>query len=216
MAVSTIALRDAQWERCTYAYTVPCPPPSVEVSICLMTAKTVTHTGCGVCFRPCASRAGWRSCRNVHPSMSVTSLYRPASPSSATSQRWPARSWCTSVDSEFNAMKPDVPDSARSMDRESPRTPPLSTRPIPPDHRYRLTAQIHAATESTDPAASPPPDPRRYQPYSPRPHLFDNLPPGKGPQASEILTDMDYRRLRSKAFTAGLIPAILTAGAVCK
>ncbi|RSH91141.1 hypothetical protein EHS25_009440 [Saitozyma podzolica] len=83
-------------------------------------------------------------------------------------------------------MKSDVPDSALSMD----------------------------PTESTDPPPSPPPDPRRYQPYSPRPHLFDNLPPGKGPQASEVLTDMDYRRLRSKAFTAGLVPAILTAGAV--
>lgn len=74
-----------------------------------------------------------------------------------------------------------------------------------------LTETPAVSAMPSAPTARPPSD----TPYSPRPRLFDGLPLPDGPQASDVLTDADYRRMRTQAFSArSILPPLVGSIAV--
>lgn len=66
---------------------------------------------------------------------------------------------------------------------------------------------LDAHTDNTAPETTPTASSSRSRdtPNSPRPRLFDNLPLPEGPVASDVLSEADYRRLRSNAFRPSVI-----------
>lgn len=71
------------------------------------------------------------------------------------------------------------------------------------ESRRRRGVSTDSPVAPLDPGSSTDPQSRsrsRDTPYSPRPRLFDNLPVHDGPVASDVLSEADYRRLRSNAF----------------
>lgn len=69
-----------------------------------------------------------------------------------------------------------------------------------PKAEVSIRADIQAPEQPSTSASR-----NRDTPYSPRPRLFDNLPLPEGPVASDVLSEADYRRLRSNAFRPSVI-----------
>ncbi|KAI9638509.1 uncharacterized protein MKK02DRAFT_42906 [Dioszegia hungarica] len=76
---------------------------------------------------------------------------------------------------------------------------------------------VDSGIPTSDPSssASPTKRPPSDTPYSPRPRLFDGLPLPDGPQASDVLTDADYRKMRTQAFSArSILPPLFGSAAI--
>lgn len=84
---------------------------------------------------------------------------------------------------------------------------------LPRSDKLICTAQEFTSSASS-PTSTRPEKAQRDTPYSPRPRLFDNLPLPSGPAASDVLSEADYRRLRTDSFRPSSLAGPLIASSV--